>query len=721
MTHTPGTRLVLALGATMIPLAAMGQSAGSGRSAAPSQTTQAPVRITAPTVIVTAQKEPADVQTLPVSVTAISDDLMAEAGIGIVSDAAVYVPNVYFSEFSARALSFARFRGIGSSPANPGITTYIDGVPQLNTNSSSVDLLDVEQVEFVRGPQGALFGRNTLGGLIGVTSSRPSLAAWTWDASTPFGNFGTREVRARVSGPLAGRLAISGAISRRDRDGYTTNKVTDRDLDYRSGTSGKGQVLWVPTDNWEVRAIVMGERARDGDFALNDLEALRRDPFRAARNFEGRTDRDIVSTTVRVRREGRRVAFSTTTGFVRWTTHDLTDLDYTPLPLVTRDNAQESRQLTQEVRLASSAKAPVRLSDVITVKWQTGMFFFTQDYEQDAVNTFAPFVLSPAVGFPVTQHSPRSVLDDVGVGVYGQGTMTVRGRLDVTLGARVDRESKTAVLDTFVLPEIAPPALVEADRRFTDVSPQFAVAYRFQAKRMAYASVASGFKAGGFNPASPAGAEAYGEEQAWHLEGGMKTAWADGRLLANVAGFFIDWDDLQLNLPNPSVPAQFYIANVGGANSRGLEVELSARPTAGVDVFGTLGYTHGRFDEGSVSSGVDVSGNELPSTPGYTAATGVQYSRPLGPLATLYGRAEGVFYSSFRYDDANAAGQEAYSIANFRAGVRSRHVFAEAWVKNVFETRYIPVAFAYPGFAPSGFVGESGPPRVFGIAGGVTF
>ena len=137
-----------------------------------------------PTVVVTAQKEPADIQSLPVSVTAVSRDLIGDAGISIVSDAAIYAPNTYFSEFTARALSFARFRGIGSSPANPGITTYIDGVPQLNTNSSSIDFIDVNQVEFVRGPQSALFGRNTLGGLVSVTSGRPSLTTWTGNVSS---------------------------------------------------------------------------------------------------------------------------------------------------------------------------------------------------------------------------------------------------------------------------------------------------------------------------------------------------------------------------------------------------------------------------------------------------------------------------------------------------------------------------------------------------------
>jgi iron complex outermembrane recepter protein len=113
---------------------------------------QQPGRITLPTVVVNAQKEPADVQRLPISVTAVSKETIQNAGIQIISDAAMYAPNVFYTEFTARKLSTARFRGIGSSPANPGVTTSIDGVPQINTNTSSTGLFNVERVEFVRGP-----------------------------------------------------------------------------------------------------------------------------------------------------------------------------------------------------------------------------------------------------------------------------------------------------------------------------------------------------------------------------------------------------------------------------------------------------------------------------------------------------------------------------------------------------------------------------------------
>ena len=180
-----------------------------------------------------------------------------------------------------------------------------------------------------------------------------------------------------------------------------------------------------------------------------------------------------------------------------------------------------------------------------------------------------------------------------------------------------------------------------------------------------------------------------------------------------------DWQDLQLNVPNPQVPAQFYVANVGAAQSTGVELEVHARPAASLDVFGIVGHTRATFGEGSVSSGANVAENELPTTPDYTATVGVQYSRAINTRAALYARAEAVMFGSFFYDDFNSAGQDAYSLANLRTGVRSQFVFVEAWVKNAADTRYVPLALQYG--SPSGFIGEMGHPRTFGITAGITF
>ncbi len=699
----------------LAPVAAGAQSSGNSQSS----TAQVPaLRFRVPTVTVTAQKEPEDKQRVPVSVTAVSKDIVDGAGVRIVSDASIFAPNTYFTEWSARKLSSAAFRGIGSSPNNPGVTTFIDGVPQLNINSSSIELLDVDQIEFVRGPQSALFGRNTLGGLVNVASTRPSVSSWTGDFSVPFGNYGSWTVRGSAAGPVVrDNVSVGFSLAQIDREGFTVNDVTGNDIDSRSAFSGKAQLLWLPNSAWESRVIFTAERARDGDYSLNDVGALRSNPFHAARDFEGHVDRDVVGTTILARRAAGPVTFSSTTGFLNWRTQDETDLDYTPQPIATRDNSEEDFQFTQEIRFASAETAPVRVADTTQLRWQSGVFLFTQSYQQDAINSYSPFVFAPIA---VRHHTPRSDLDDFGLGLFGQATLTFNNRLDVSAGARFDYENKNALLESFFEPAIAPPTRVEAEDTFSNVSPQVSVAYRFQPEQTVYGTVASGYKAGGFNPASPAGSESYGEESSWNIEGGIKTLWAAGRVSTNAAAFYIDWDDLQLNTFNPQVPGQFFISNVGSASSKGVELEVAARAAQGVDVFTAVGFTHARFGTGAVSSGVDVEGNTIPNTPEYTTSFGGQYTRTVG-RATFVGRADAVFYGSLQYNDQNSLAQEAYSLVNFRLAVSGRFLTSELVIRNAFDTKYIPVAFPYPNFAPSGFMGEMGAPRTISFRAGVRF
>ena len=680
----------------MSPAPSIAQTPAPPPAQSPSAPQDDPLRFRMPTVTVTAQKEPEDKQKLPLSVTAVPQATIENAGIHIVSEAAIFAPNTYFTEWTARKLSNARFRGISSSPNNPGITTYIDGVPQFNANSSSIELLDVDQIEFVRGPQSALFGRNTLGGLVNIASSRPSLTKWTGTVSVPFGNHGSWAVRGGASGPVVDdKVSLGVSFAQVNRDGFTVNDVTGNDIDRREAFSAKAQLLWIPNSAWEARVIFTGERARDGDYGLNDVAALRANPFHAARDFEGYANRDVIGTTIQARRVGGPVVFSSTTGFLNWKTQDVTDLDYTPR--ADPDARQHGEGLPVHRRKFASLRRTTGRSGLrpARLRWQTGVSLFTQAYQQDAINSYAPFLFAP---FPVSQHTPLSKLDDFGLGVFGQGTFTFNDRLDLTAGARVDYEDKSATLQNFYDPAILPGTSVDADKSFSNVSPQVALAYRVHPDKTLYATVGRGYKAGGFNSASPAGSEAYGEERTWHFEGGVKTLWANSRLSTNAAVFYIDWDDLQLNVPNPAVPTQFYISNVGGAVSKGVELEVNARPAPGSMCSRRWGTPTPASRREAFREAANVEGNTLPNTPDYTASAGLQYSRTTGP-ATVLGRADVVFYGAFQYDDANTLGQDAYSLVNLRFGITGRLRIAEVFVRNAFDTRYIPIAFPYASFA----------------------
>lgn len=715
------TMAAAAIAAATITAGTAGQTpAGQSSSSSSGQSAQPVAQITVPGVTVTAQKEPADAQRLPLAVTPLTWEMLQSSGVTMIRDAARYSPNTYVQELSARKISNPRMRGIGSSPANPGITTFIDGVPQLNTNTSNVEFLDVEQVEFVRGPQSGLYGRNTLGGLININSVRPSLYDWHGSVGVPLGNYDARAIRANLSGPVTPRLGVSVAIGHSQRDGFSTNTITGNDIDSRSATSFKGQLLWTPSSIWEARLIARGERARDGDYALSDLGSLRANEYDTARDYEGETERDILAATFIARRATSRFTFTSVTGLVNWSTLDDTDLDYTPLPLITRVNDESGLQLTQELRLASGV-SPIALTDRIGLRWQAGTMMFVQGYDQEAVNTFAPFVLSEFVPMTVRNTSPLAKLSDMGVGLYAQGTLTF-STVDLTVGARYDREVKDADIRTTFDPAIFPTAPpVDTDEIYSNMSPQAALSWHVRPQTMLYVSGGGGYKSGGFNPSSLPGSEAYGEEKSWNTEAGVKTTWGDGRVTANAAVFIIDWTDMQLNVPIPQGGGAFFISNVGSATSKGLELELGLRPMSGVDLFGSFGITRATFGDGSHSMGLAIDGNDVPGTPEYTAAAGAQITRQIIRSWNWFARGEGIFYGGFQFDESNAAGQEAYSLVNLRGGVTGRRYSVIAWMNNAFDTFYVPVAFAYPGLAPSGFVGEPGRPRTFGIDLGVRF
>ncbi len=679
------------------------------------------------TITVTAQKESEPALTIPLSITAVPEGTITDANIQAVKQAADYAPNIFINEFSARALSNPYFRGIGGSPTNPGVSIMIDGVPQLNSYSSNIELVNVGQIEFVRGPEGALYGRNTVGGLINITS-RDLSNTWTAQGQSEFGNYNLRDGRASVSSPLLkDRFGISLAGGYSSRDGYTVNDFQGRDLDSREAGFGKGQLLFKVNDRLKFRLIYSGEHDNDGDYALGDLAYIQKNPNHVSRDFAGYNHRTVDSTTLIADYHGNKIDFSSITGGVWWRNHALTDLDYqTPTFLnggisAIRNNVETQHQFTQEFRFASSKDKPLKLSDALNVNWQAGVFIFNQDYQQNAVNDIS----SAFNFFPRMVLSSSSVLDDSGVGLYGKAKFTAWNKLDIAAGLRFDYESKNSDLASTVNP------LKSFSNSFHEVSPQFSVAYRFAPNQISYAAVSRGYKAGGYNPAptsarTPAGTESYDAERAWNYELGHKASWLQNRLETTFALFYIDWQNLQLNQQIPFSGGNYFIGNAGRANSKGLEFETKYHPLSWWELFGTVGYTHAQFLLGSRAYDANrdvnqmVSGNTLPYTPTFTANMGTQISWSPCRAASLYLRVQVSRVGEFQYDATNIVSQPDYQLANFRGGVRTKHWFAEGWADNAFDARYVPIAIPYAQLgAPSGYVGESGAPVTYGLRAGI--
>jgi iron complex outermembrane receptor protein len=524
-----------------------------------------------------------------------------------------------------------------------------------------------------------------------------------------------------VSGPIVkDTIAMSLAGGYSARDGYTKNDFTGNDLDHREAGFGKGQLLFRPNERLEIRVIGFGEHDNDGDYALGDLAAIRDRPHHVSRDFEGFNRRDVASGTILVNYFGEAIDVSSISGGVWWKNEGLTDLDYTAFPGNTRDNTEEQHQFSQEFRLASAKDRPLKLGDSFDLAWQSGVFAFSQSYDQKVVNNVVfPNPAPPPFFFPVN-NTTKADLDDWGIGVYGQAKVTAWEKLDLTAGVRYDYEDKEADLSSVTTPPLAPSSQSSPSDTFDQVSPQFAIAYHFNAQQMAYGSAARGFRAGGFNQVSPPGSEEYGTEHSWNYEVGFKSLWLENKVETTLALFYIDWRNLQLNEPVPgSGGTSFFIQNAGAAVSKGVEFETKWRALKGLDLFGSVGYMDARFLSDSVSLGSSVGGNRLPYAPRFTGNVGSQFSWSPCRAATLYARAEVSVYGDFEYDPSNVQRQDTYALADFRAGVRGAHWFAEGWVRNAFDANYVPIAIPFS--SASGYVGESGAPVTFGARVGIQF
>ena len=332
----------------------------------------------------------------------------------------------------ARKLSNARFRGVGSSPSNPGVTTYIDGVPQLNANSSSLELIDIDQIEFVRGPQSALFGRNALGGVINITSRRPSLQQLVrrrW--SRPSATSESADVRGTASGPDDRRQAGG----RRRRRLLAARRLHDERRHRQRPRLAIGRVRQGASA--VAAGATVGSARRCSRSSARATATTRsttsrrcaRTPFHASRDVEGFTHRDIVAPTFHVTHAGRRDRL----------------LVHHRLPEVEDRRSHRSRLHRRAARHAQQRRRGLSVHGGSAVRVREGARRSRCRTRVSAEmagrrcscsrrttagrgqQLLAVRAVAVRARFRSSQHSPQSTLDDRGVGVYGQGTFTVAG------------------------------------------------------------------------------------------------------------------------------------------------------------------------------------------------------------------------------------------------------------------------------------------------------
>ena len=669
-------------------------------------------------VIVTARRWTEFAQDLPQSITVMDETTLRDAGITSIREASYLIPNLHVTEFSSRRLSFPTFRGISTGIGDPSVTTYVDGVPQLKISSTNLSMLDVVRLEFLRGPQGTLYGRNSIGGLIKMETARPTNTP-TLRGSTTFGNYNLREHTLSYSGPIVEDkwfISVSGLSS--ERDGYSTNTITGNRVDDRRSIFGRGKILFTPDDRNVFEFISYSERSRDGGFALGLLTTLESQPHTLSEDFEGKADRDILSNSLTWTHKGENVDFVSISSFVDWDIAEESDVDFSAIDGIRRITTESQEYFYQEIRFSSPDDKPLKFNDNMTLKWLVGGSLFSSDGNESATNVNR----AGGVGFFYGPGSVGTITDsgefeDLGLAAFGQATLTMNENLDLTAGLRFDYEDKDAnitnAINTVGFTGTTNTSLSDS---YDELIPSLSAALHLKDNAMVYARAARGFKAGGFNLAAPAGEAIYGTETSWTYEAGVKTTWFDERLVLNAAVFYIDWDDLQLSLIDTTTFKGF-IDNAGQATSTGVEVELTARVADGLDIFAGFGYTDAEFDSFVDQFGNDVAGNNLAFVPDTTFNVGAQVNGDLGNGTSWFARGEYVNVGTYQLDAANTQSQQ-FELANFRAGVAWDNVRIEGWIRNAFDEDYVLVAFP---LTPTAFIGENGVPRTYGVTVSIQF
>lgn len=689
-------------------------------------------------IIVSAQRRDESMQTVPIAVSAFDADALAVNEIRSLDEIAIRTPGLVSTPRNpAQPLFF--IRGIGSNlidaAAESSVVVFVDDVYIGRGGGMNFDLYDLERIEVLRGPQGTLFGRNVVGGLIHVVTAKPGPER-TARVQATMGNYDRIDLNASVGGALTEDVFAKVGVSSRKRDGYVRNETSGNKVFDEDSRSLRGQLRWVPNDDLEV--LLTGDVYRErtngdprkvlGEGDQFDISSP--DPLTVEAREDGFQNRDLWSLALNVTADVGIGELTSITAYRDLDYNFLSDFLGVPLTDVTIGSLnaidERSQQYSQEFRIAGVAQDD-------RLDWVAGVYYIRErtrrdDFLQQDFDTATggvPLGLSGQVLFPQDNTTD-------GYAVFGEVTWHASDRLRLTAGARQSWDRKRVRLQGIDVTQtglaLRPPPLqqefdVSTSKRWNAFTPRFAVSYDVMDDAMVYVSAARGYKSGGFQGIPTDGVSAstpYDPEYAWSYEAGIKSRVLDGRAQINANVFYTDYTDLQVS---QLVGAdRVVVGNAADAEVKGLEIEWIALLADGLRFSGSYGYLDATFDrfDAPPASGGDMSGNRLPRAPKHKLNLALQYEWPVAAGWEMLARADWSYSSSFFFDPRNrtfpAGGdrQGAYELLNARLALRRSDERLELalWGKNLTDELYK----TYVGvFAPlnQSFV-TFGVPRTYG-------
>ncbi len=643
------------------------------------------------TVYVSATKRDERLIDVPLSISVVGSEMIEQTGIRDLKSVAEYIPNVEITQ-ATDFRSTVTIRGVGANSRNIGFDTrvgvYVDGIYMGQSPSLNQELLDLQRIEVLRGPQGTLFGKDTVAGAINLITKKPG-DQFEGNLSADVGNLNYTEFKGMVNVPLSETVSFKGAISKADRDGYIPNTGTGNDLLGIDTLSYRGQLRFKPSSNLDInlsfdglnseRLFLLGEPITDmlGLFPVAEDREVNFD-------FDPNESRDVYGAALTIEYElDNGFILKSLTGWRDTDASFSNATDYSPTSIIYIDYTDQFEQLSQEVQLISPDEG--RLDYVV------GLYLYQQDATTsrdvlfgDGFNEgfIAPFVapaVAPLLGLDpanLTAADLALISAVVGFGPEGSavtnaGDVTTNNyaaffnanydltdRLTLNVGARYSVVDKDAnwTLDgrnsgifrigsTNVDPVTGVPSPLINSRSDTAFSPAISLTYALTETANIYAKYSSGFKSGGFNLdyinanelAANSGLE-FDKETVDSYEIGIKgTA---GTFSFGAAAFLADFSDYQVNQfiildPTASPPlTSIRITNAASVQSKGLEFEASWQATDNLLLQGSLGFLDTTFDEfpGGATGGGDAAGKTLPGAPDFSASFGAQYFHNLPAL-----------------------------------------------------------------------------------------
>jgi len=673
-------------------------------------------------IVVTARKRAERVLDIPDSISVFTGDAIRQTRIDTVKDIAVRTPNFSIVEAQQPGVALLTIRGIGQARGGePPIAVVVDGVQISNAYQITQDLFDIERIEVLKGPQGATYGRNAIGGAINIVTRQPGNELEGFVQGS-YGTGDDRRLSAAISGPIvADKLLFRLSGSWRNFDGDIDSDVAPRkrEANWQKDLNLRGAVIAKPTETLTVDLRYSRLRTNSGAAfyapvpAGQSIDTPR--PFigdypsyarRVLNDASAKIDWDLGSATL-----------TSISAYSKVNSLIVEDLDLTPADGIVANQALRTKNFSQELRLASTGAGPL--------KWLGGLYFLDVRQKLDTELylgvDYLPLFGLPSSLAPLLFSQSRTTDHNKAYAAFGQASYRFDGGIEITGALRYDID------DRHQLDRVAAGAPTY-DRTFKSLQPKGSISYFFDRDSMVYATIAKGFRSGGFNPLDRI-TRVYKKEENVNYELGFKTTALDRTVTITGAAFYTDITDRQVYVLDAINAAQTLTNPIPKSHLWGLEAQIVARPAPGFDLDASVGYLTSKITkyDTSVFAGLpsagDFQGNKLPMMAPFSYSASAQYRIELGDDFALVPRIEvNGSHGAYYWEIDNSDRRKSIDLVNARLTLRHGDLSVTGFVENLFREKYVvefvPVEFS--GASP-GDISAAAPGRRFGIQARLNF